>query len=108
VFIRHTDEGYGIAAPGVELRTLSHGQVTLMAEFRLHAGHVLPDHVHPHEQIGYLVTGRIRLRIGNETHEVKPGDSWCIPGGVAHSADLLEDSLAVEVWSPVREDLLPR
>ncbi len=108
MFTPHAAEGYVVAAPGVELRTLAHGERTLMAEFRLHAGHVLPAHVHPHEQTGYLVSGRVRLRIGSEQRELLPGDSWCVPGGVEHAAELLEDSVAVEVWSPVREDLLPR
>jgi quercetin dioxygenase-like cupin family protein len=108
VFSTHSDDGYVEAVPGVALRTLVHGATTLMAEFRLAAGHELPAHVHPHEQTGYLVSGRIRLRIGDEVRDLRPGDSWCVPGGVEHGADLLEDSVAVEVWSPVREDLLPR
>jgi quercetin dioxygenase-like cupin family protein len=108
MFTTRTTDGYVTAAPGVELRTLVHGEHTLMAEFRLRGGHVLPAHAHPHEQTGYLVSGRIRLRIGSELHEVAPGDSWCVPGGVEHEAELLEDSVAVEVWSPVRADLLPR
>jgi quercetin dioxygenase-like cupin family protein len=108
VFATRSDDGYVEAAPGVELRTLVHGANTLMAAFRLSAGHVLPPHVHPHEQTGYLVSGRIRLRIGAEARDLDPGDSWCVPGGVEHAADLLEDSVAIEVWSPVREDLLQR
>ena len=63
--------------------------------------------VHPHEQTGYLVKGRIRLLIGNEEYEAQFGDSWCIPGGVEHGADILEDSVAIEVFSPVRDDYLP-
>ena len=39
--------------------------------------------------------------------EVEPGDSWCLPGGVEHSVVALEDSVVVEVFSPVREDYLP-
>jgi len=38
---------------------------------------------------------------------VAPGDSWCIAGGVEHGADVLEDSVAVEVFSSMREDYLP-
>jgi quercetin dioxygenase-like cupin family protein len=91
----------------IELRTPCHDQATLMAEFRLAAGHDLPTHSHPHEQTGYLVSGRIQLRIGIETNTVAPGDSWCIAGGVEHGATIVEESLAVEVFSPVREDLLP-
>jgi quercetin dioxygenase-like cupin family protein len=67
----------------------------------------LPKHAHPHEQTGYLVKGKIRLTIGQETFVVEPGDSWCIPGNMDHSAEVLENSLAVEVFSPVRKDYLP-
>ena len=40
--------------------------------------------------------------------EAKPGDSWSIPGGTQHGAAILQDSVAIEVFSPVREDYLPR
>lgn len=108
MFTTHSDDGFAEAVPGVRLKTLVHGATTLMAEFRLTAGHELPAHAHPHEQTGYLVSGRIRLRIGDEVRELRAGDAWTVPGGVEHGADLLEDSVAVEVWSPAREDLLPR
>ena len=79
-----------------------------MTEFLLKKDSRLPKHSHPHEQTGYLVTGRIRLSIGSEEYDVMPGDSWCIPSGVEHSAEILEDSVGIEVFSPVREDYLPK
>jgi quercetin dioxygenase-like cupin family protein len=107
MFTKHSAEGYRTVTPGVELRVLCHGAATMLTEFRLAAGHELPAHSHPHEQTGYLVRGSIKLRIGDETHDVAPGDSWCIAGGVEHEATIVEDSIAVEVFSPVRRDLLP-
>jgi hypothetical protein len=47
------------------------------------------------------------LSIGAEEYQAQGGDSWCISGGVEHGADILEDSVAIEVFSPVREDYLP-
>ena len=91
----------------IQKKTLVYGDRTLMAEFRLEHGADLPRHSHPHEQTGYLVSGEIELSIGDETHQVKPGDSWCIAGGVEHKATVLEDSVAIEVFSPVREDYIP-
>ena len=79
-----------------------------MAEFLLNRGSILPVHAHPYEQTGYLVKGRLRLRIGEQELEVGPGDAWCIPLNVEHGAQVLEDSVAVEVFSPVREDYLPK
>jgi len=106
MFQEHSAHGYAEAMPGIQIKTLVHGDKTLMTEFLLKAGSTLPQHTHPHEQTGYLVTGRIRLSIGEEVVEAGPGDSWCIPGDMAHSAEILEDSVAVEVFSPVREDYL--
>lgn len=92
---------------GIEKRTLVYGEKTLMVEFRLKKGSILPSHAHPHEQTGYMVGGRIQLTIGDQTHDVATGDSWCIPGDVAHGALCLEDAVAVEVFAPLREDYLP-
>ncbi len=98
--------GYRQALDGIEQKTLVHGEKTLMVEFRLQKGVALPLHSHPHEQIGYLVKGQIRLTIGIDVHDVLPGDSWCIPGDVLHCAEIIDNSVAVEVFSPVREDYL--
>lgn len=106
MFYRHNADGYEHVLDGIFLKTLTHGDKTLMAEFRLMKGSQLPSHAHPHEQTGYLVSGRIRLTIGEEPFVVEPGDSWCIPGNVAHRAEALEDAVGVEVFSPVREDYL--
>jgi quercetin dioxygenase-like cupin family protein len=102
------DDGYRQLLPGIRLKTLVHGERTLLSEFRLDADCVLPRHSHSHEQTGYLVKGRIRLTIGQQTSELRQGDGWSIPGGVEHGAEILEDSVAVEVFSPVREDYLPK
>jgi len=107
VFAKRSPDGYTTVIDGIRMKTLCFGAGTLMAEFRLEEGSVLPEHSHPHEQTGYLVAGQMRLTIGDETSTVLPGDSWCIPGDVAHGAVAVADSVAVEVFSPVREDYLP-
>ena len=107
MFEKRSDTGYLPAVEGIERKTLAYGARTLLTEFRMRRGSVLPRHSHPHEQTGYLVTGRIRLAIGPREYEALAGDSWCIPGGVEHGAAILEDSVAIEVFAPVREDFLP-
>lgn len=107
MFEKCSKEGYKRALDGIEQKTLVHGDKTLMVEFLLQKDAVLPLHSHPHEQTGYLIKGRIRLTVGADVHEVMPGDSWCIPGSVLHGAEIIEESVAVEVFSPVRKDYLP-
>lgn len=108
MFENHSPEGYSSPLPGIEQKTLVHGEKTLMVEFRLTKGSVLPEHGHPYEQTGYLVGGRLLLKIGPDEHDVKPGDSWCIPADALHGAQVLEDSTAIEIFSPVRPDYLPK
>lgn len=90
--------------PGVVRRTLSEGAHTMLCELQMKAGSVIPAHTHPHEQTGYLASGRFRFRLGHRWQEFGPGDSWCVPGGVEHEVEVLEDTIAIDVFSPPREE----
>lgn len=92
---------------GVELTTLVHGDKTLMGQFKISKGAAIPAHSHPHEQTGFMVSGKLRFNVAGEITDVEPGDSWCLPGNIEHSAEAVEDSVVIEIFSPVREDYLP-
>ena len=107
MFDKASATDFKIVLDKIEMKTRAYGEKTLMSEFRLQKSAQLPRHNHPHEQIGYLVSGQMKLTIGKETFLVEAGDSWCIAADVEHEAVALEDSLAIEVFSPLREDYLP-
>jgi quercetin dioxygenase-like cupin family protein len=107
MFARSSESGYISIAPGIRRKTLVYGSKTLMTEFILEKGAILGHHSHPEEQTGYLVSGHLILTIGDDVQEVRPGDSWAIPGNVEHHAKILEKSIAIEVFSPRRNDYLP-
>ncbi len=46
-------------------------------------------HSHPHEQFSLLLSGRIRLTVGEESREIGPGDGWYAPAGVPHGGEIL-------------------
>jgi quercetin dioxygenase-like cupin family protein len=103
--VRHADAaGYVAALEGIERKTLVDGGRTQLVEFRLAGEAVIPAHHHPQEQTGYLAAGRLILTIAGVDHAMNPGDAWTIPGGVEHGARILRDSVAIEVFSPVRAD----
>ena len=106
MFGKGRETGYAEILPGIRIKTLVHGEKTLMVRFVLSAGSLLPEHSHIYEQTGYLVEGRMRLHIGDSVFETEPGDSWCVAPDVRHSSEVLEDSVAVEVFSPARQDYL--
>jgi quercetin dioxygenase-like cupin family protein len=107
MFNQQSKDGYHSRIKGIDQKTLVYGEKTLLAEFQLAKGSIVPNHFHPNEQTGYLVSGRMVFIAGNERYDALPGDSWCIAAGVEHRAEIIEDSVAVEVFSPVREDYLP-
>lgn len=108
MYYKHSEDGFRPTVPGVELKTLVWGEKSSLSAFHLAKGHILPRHSHPHEQLGYLISGHLRMTVGSEILDAYPGDSWCVPGGVEHFVDVLEDCFVIEVFTPVREDYLPR
>lgn len=106
MFAIHSEKGYTEIIKGIRIKTLCHGDSMLMSEFLLQKGAILSEHSHPNEQTGYLIKGKIRLFIGNEVCDLAPGDSWNVAKDLIHSAEIIEDSVAIEVFSPVREDYL--
>jgi quercetin dioxygenase-like cupin family protein len=107
LFYKHNADHYKEPLPGIRQKTIVYGDKTLMTEFLLEKNSTLPEHSHPYDQTGYLVSGHIQLKIGNEKFDTHAGDAWCIPVNVAHGAHIIQDSVAVEIFSPVRKDYLP-
>jgi quercetin dioxygenase-like cupin family protein len=89
---------------GVVARAIHGEQVTLgLIELAPHSR--VPEHRHHNEQMGLLVRGSFTLRVGDETREIRPRGTWRILANVSHEVETgPEGALAVEVWSPVRED----
>lgn len=108
MFNQRKETGYTDPLPGIKQKTLVFGDKTLMTEFLLTKGCLLPLHSHPYEQTGYLVKGHIRLKIGDKEFDTHVGDSWNIPANVEHGAQIAEDSVAIEIFSPARKDYLPK
>ncbi|HEU18680.1 MAG TPA: cupin domain-containing protein [Deltaproteobacteria bacterium] len=106
-FNRHDETGYISPLAGIRQKTVVYGERTLMTRFHLDKGSDLPLHSHPYEQTGCLISGRLRLTIGAEQYDACPGDAWNIAAGLDHGAEIIDDSIALEVFSPVREDYLP-
>lgn len=106
MFYKRDDTPYKTQLEGVQFKTLVHGSNTSLHEFILEKGSKIPIHSHPHEQTGYLVSGRMNFIISGKKISVEPGDSWNIPGGEEHGVDVIENCIVIEIFSPVREEYL--
>ena len=92
--------------PGVERTTLVSGATMMQMLVNLSEGSRVADHKHPEEQVCYLVSGRLRFYVDGVANELVAGDSIYVPSNVVHAVDALEESVALDTFSPPREDLL--
>ena len=63
-------------------------------------------HEHPHEQLAYILSGKLTVETENESFVVTAGDSFVVPGGVRHRVIAMEESVALDVFTPAREDYI--
>ena len=92
---------------GITMRPLAWEDKTILCEFKLDKGSKIPSHHHPYEQTGYLLSGKLNFRIGQTWNIAESGDSWSIPENVEHEVEILENSVLLELFSPIRPDYLP-
>jgi quercetin dioxygenase-like cupin family protein len=71
---------------------------------------VFPLHTHDrHEQMGYLVSGKMGFKVGDDVRTLMPGDFYRAPIGVEHNAWTFEEpSVLLDFFSPIREDLVKK
>lgn len=94
---------------GVNLDSLAVGEKSMVTKMNYVEGNFATMHTHPHEQCGYVISGKYRLIIdGPEKIDVimKSGDTYAIPGNTPHSFEVIEGGEVVDVFTPQREDYL--
>jgi len=81
-----------------------HGDSTTFGFVTIEAGSHLPLHHHPHEQITYMLEGKLKMQIGEKEVVLESGYVQVIPSNTPHSADALTACTLIDVFSPVRDD----
>ena len=91
---------------GVKARIASSENV-MLSHVEFDEGYLVPEHSHPNEQCGIVLSGRIRFTIAGEDHVVEAGDFFMIPPNQVHSAVALDGpAVALDVFVPPRGDYL--
>ena len=85
------------------VKPLMQGEHMALLEIRVQAGTVSAVHAHSHESLIYVVSGKLSTVIGNQTFVLGPGDVCRHPGSTAHRVEALEDTIFVEIKSPLPE-----
>lgn len=104
--VRNGDAEVTNPYPGLDREVLAHNERLMLTRHTMRGGSIFPRHHHPHEQLAFIVSGKIRVFCGDETFEAGAGDSFVVPGEVEHEVHALEDTIVLDVFTPVREDYL--
>jgi quercetin dioxygenase-like cupin family protein len=87
-------------------RRVLHGEKITMAQLGLSKDCAVPLHHHENEQISVILQGLLKFNLGGQELLARGGDVVVIPPNVPHSVLALEDSIAMDVFSPIRQDWL--
>ena len=85
-------------------RRVINGEKITLGKMWFAEGGVVPIHHHENEQFTTVHRGSIEFHIEGKKILLKAGDVLHIPSNVPHRVVALEDSEAVDIFTPVRED----
>ena len=106
VFVLGSQKQWEDVGNGVRRQILGYDNQLMMIAVTFRKGAMGPLHKHRHRQVTYIESGSFEVQIGTEKRVLKEGDCYFIPPDIQHGVVALEDSSLVDVFSPVREDIL--
>jgi len=88
-------------------RTLgAHNPKLLVVQNRLDKDWIGKTHSHPHDQAVYVVSGHLRVTCAGQIVDLKTDDSFVVAGGIDHQVTALEESVAIDLFTPCRDEFL--
>ena len=87
-------------------RKVISGEKAMVAQVFLKKDAVVPEHQHESEQITYILEGALKFYLDGKEVTVREGEVLHIPSNVPHRAVALEDTLDLDIFSPIRTDWL--
>ena len=96
-----------VLSPTIARKIIS-GEKAMVAQVFLAKGAVVPEHHHESEQITYILEGALQFRIDGKEIVVRKGQVLRIPSFMPHAALALEDTLDLDIFSPIRHDWLKK
>jgi len=104
--VRNVDVTKKDLFPGASRKVMAKGGKLMLVEVRFDAGTVVEAHAHPHEQVSYVVSGKIILIMDGREEILGPGDSLYAGPNIPHGVKFLENSTVIDGFTPQREDFL--
>lgn len=82
------------------------GSHSMVVKWTFKKGAVIPLHFHPNEQITWIISGLVQVKSQGKTFLLKEGSVIVFPAYVPHEFVMLEDTIDIDFFTPVRNDWL--
>jgi quercetin dioxygenase-like cupin family protein len=89
-------------------RKIISGEKVMIAQIFAKKGTIVPEHFHESEQIAYVLEGALKFELEGREVVVRKGEVLVIPSNVPHRAVALEDTVDIDIFSPIRKDWLAK
>ena len=106
IFVDDSNIEWEEVAPGMKRKIMGYDDNIMLVHVHFEEGGIGVQHEHTHSQTSFVVSGKFKVTIGDETSILKANDVFCPPPNIMHGAVCLEEGVLIDVFSPVREDFL--
>ena len=106
VFIEGNEIPWEDVDKGMRRKIMAYDDKLMLVRVEFETGGVGTLHHHYHSQITHVESGVFEVEIAGEKRVLKAGDAFYIPPNITHGAVCLEAGVLIDVFSPMREDII--
>ncbi|OAT81873.1 cupin [Bacillus sp. MKU004] len=78
----------------------------MLVKVELAEGFVGDIDQHPEEQLSFIERGQVEFEVDGEKKILNVGDTQYIPSNVQHRVKVIEECVILDMFTPIRKDLL--
>ena len=107
MFVKNSEIEYKDLGGGTVRKVLAYSDNLMNVELMFEKGASGAMHSHPHEQIGYVISGSLVFHEeGREDVTLSAGDSYYVAPNVSHGIDCLTEVKLLDIFTPMRQDFV--
>ena len=106
IFIKNDHVPWEEIDPGVKRKIMAYDDKLMVVKVQFEKGSIGTIHQHSHSQISHVESGTFEIEINGYTKTLAAGDAFYVPPNVLHGAVCLAAGILIDVFSPMREDLI--
>jgi quercetin dioxygenase-like cupin family protein len=91
----------------VKREVLSSEGSMMLVKVELAEGFIGDIDQHKEEQISFIEKGKVEFEVDGNKRILQTGDTQYIPSDIEHRVIVIEECVILDMFTPIRKDLLP-